>query len=124
MSQEAFVIGVVVNNEDQTPIHGANIYLKKLDIGTVSQVDGQFVLDNLPYGEFSLTISMIGFKDIKKSLELNKYLNDIGMVFMSRDTIKIEEIVVDAHREIQPKDIASNINVNGIKYNLIRLNKV
>ncbi len=116
MSQEASVIGVVVNNEDQTPIHGANIYLKKLDIGTVSQVDGQFVLDNLPYGEISLTISMIGFKDINKSLELNKYLNDIGMVFMSRDTIKIEEIVVDAHREIQPKDIASNINVTGNKY--------
>ena len=32
-SQQASVTGVILNDENQTPIHGANIYLKKLGIG-------------------------------------------------------------------------------------------
>ena len=109
-SQEAYITGLIISDEDQTPIHGANIYLKKLGIGTVSQVNGRFVLENLPHGEISLTISMIGFKDINESLVLNKNNYDLGKISMSTDTIKIKEIVVDAHRELQPHSFASNID--------------
>ena len=108
--------GFIISHVDQTPIHGANIYLKKLSIGTVSQVDGRFVLDDLPYGEISFAVSMIGYKDINKSLVLDKYSHDLGKIAMSRDTIKIEEIVVDAHHELQPHSFASNIYFAGEKY--------
>ena len=91
-SQEAYITGLIISDEDQVPIHGANIYLKKLGVGTVSQVDGRFVLENLPHGETLFTISMIGFKDINKSLVLDKNNYDLGKVSMSKDTIKIERI--------------------------------
>ena len=115
-SQEAYITGLIISDEDQTPIHGANIYLKKLGIGTVSQVNGRFVLENLPHGEISFTISMIGFKDINESLVLNKNNYDLGKISMSTDTIKIKEIVVDAHHELQPHSFASNIDFIGDKY--------
>ena len=115
-SQEAYITGLIISNEDQTPIHGANIYSKKLGIGTVSQVNGRFVLGNLPHGEISFTISMIGFKDINESLVLNKNNYDLGKISMSTDTIKIKEIVVDAHHELQPHSFASNIDFIGDKY--------
>ena len=35
---------------------------------------------------------------------------------MSRDTIKIEKIVVDAHHELQPNDFASNVFITGDEY--------
>ena len=41
-------------------------------------------------------ISMIGFREVTKLLKLDEDINDIGKVFMVTDTIKIEEIVVDA----------------------------
>ena len=108
--------GFIISHVDQTPIHGANIYLKKLSIGTVSQVDGRFVLDDLPFGEISFTISMIGYKEINKSLVLDKYSHDLGKIAMSRDTIKIEQIVVDAHHELRPNSFASNIYFSGKKF--------
>ena len=115
-SQEASITGIVINENDQIPIHGANIYVEKLGIGTTSLVNGRFELDNLPYGEVSLTISMIGFKDVNMSFELLKNFYDIGEVFMSIDPIKVDEIVVDAHHKIQPKDFASNVNIYGKEY--------
>jgi len=115
-SQEALISGFIINDNDQTPIHGANIYFKKLGIGTVSQVDGRFVLDDLPYGEISLTISMIGYKDKEKSIVLDKTSYDLGVIYMLRETIKIEEIIVDAHHELQPKSFSSNIYITGGQY--------
>ena len=115
-AQQASVIGIVVNDVDKTPIHGVNIYSEALSIGTVSQVDGRFILENFPYGYISLTISMIGFKEINRSLVLGKNTHDLGTIAMSRDTIKVEEIVVDAHHELQPKSFSSNIYVAGDQY--------
>jgi len=118
LSQEASLIGVVVNDEDQTPIHGVNIYSEALVIGTVSQVDGSFILNNLPNGDISITISMIGFKDINRSLVLGENVYDLGTISMLIDTIKVKEIVVDAHHELQPKSFSSNISLIGDQYHI------
>ena len=45
-AQDGYITGVIVS-EDQTPIHGANIYSETLDIGTISQVDGRFTLSKV-----------------------------------------------------------------------------
>ena len=50
LSNQATITGIVVDNENQTPIHGADVYLEKLGIGTTSQVNGQFTIDQIPYG--------------------------------------------------------------------------
>ena len=117
-SQEASIKGSVINERDQVPIHGSNIYIEKLSVGTVSQVDGSFILDRLPYGKFFITISMIGFKDVEKQLELDEGVYDLGRVFMVRDTIKIGQIDVDAHNQIEPKSYLSNEYIVGSKYHL------
>ncbi len=115
-SQEASITGIIINDSDQTPIHGADIYVEKLGIGTSSLVNGRFILDKLPYGDVSLTISMIGFKDLSMSFKLQNDFYDIGKVFMSMDTIQADEIIVDAHRILQTKDFVSNVNIYGKEY--------
>ena len=117
-SQEASIKGSVISERDQVPIHGSNIYIEKLSVGTVSQVDGSFILDKLPHGKFFITISMVGFKEVEKPLELNEGVYDLGRVFMIRDTIKIGQIDVDAHNQIEPKNYLSNEYIVGSKYHL------
>ncbi len=85
-------------------------------MGTISQVNGHFVLNDLPYGNVNLTISMIGFEDIDTSFELDSDFYDMGKIMMKMDTIKIEQIIVDAHHELQPLSFKSNIYLAGIQY--------
>jgi len=115
-SQQASITGVVISDNDQTPIHGANIYIKKLDVGTASRVDGTFILDDLPNDSLSLTISMIGFKDVSKTINLAQKNNDIGQVLMITDAVEMQEIHVDAHQELEPKRFSSNIYISGNKF--------
>ena len=58
LSNESVITGIVVDNEKQAPLHGANVYLEKFGIGTTSQVDGQFKIDQIPYGEVSVKITI------------------------------------------------------------------
>jgi len=115
-SKEASLTGIILSKNNLTPIHGANIYIEQLGVGTASQVDGSFIIDNLPYDKVSLTISMIGFKDVDTSLDLERDANDIGEILMIRDTIKIDEVNVDAHSELEPKSFSSNIYITGSQY--------
>jgi hypothetical protein len=89
LSNQATIKGTVVEKETQTPIHGADVYLEKLGIGTTSQVNGQFKIDQIPYGEVSVMISMIGFKAVKSSISIEKRSYDLGMVSMAKDTMLI-----------------------------------
>ncbi len=66
LSDQATMKGTVIDSENQIPIHGADVYIEKLGIGTTSQVNGQFTIDQIPYGEVYIKISMIGFKAVKK----------------------------------------------------------
>ena len=115
-AQDGNITGIVVTAEDQTPIHGANIYSETLGIGTVSQVDGSFTLNKLPKDTVSLTFSMIGFKDVKTIVVINELIYDLGNIIMFKDTLKLDQINVEAHHELQPKDFISSIVVSGNKY--------
>ena len=115
LSSQSTISGIVVDNKDQTPIHGADIYLEKLGIGTTSQVNGQFIIGQLPHGEVSVKISMIGFKDVRRSISIEKSRYNLGIVSMVKDTIAIKEVFVDAHHELKPKELLSSISVSGSK---------
>ena len=114
-AQDGYITGVIVS-EDQTPIHGANIFSETLDIGTISQVDGRFTLSKVSQNKLSLTISMIGFKEVKNTIIMDGLSYDLGKVIMVKDTIKLNQIDVEAHHELQPHNFASNVEFYGKEY--------
>ena len=118
-AQQGTIVGTVVSDVDQMPIHGADVYLEKLSLGATSQVDGYFTINDIPSGEVIIRVSMIGFKDVDRSFILEKGIHDLGKISMLRDTLKIDEVVVDAHHELQPKSFLSNIDVAGNKYHKV-----
>jgi len=115
-SQEATMTGRIISSSDEQPIHGANIYIDELGLGVSSQINGNFKIDQLKNGKVEFTVSMIGFQDMSRTLRLNAGVNNIGIIYMVTDTIKIKGITVDAHRNLQPKNFSSNIDLVGNEY--------
>ena len=116
MAQDTFVSGKVLNAENHAPIHGVNVFSPDLGIGTVSQVDGQFLLRELPLGKIKITLSMMGYKDFEKVINIQKEKNDLGTLFMVIDTLKIDQINVSAHQDLLPTQYASSSHIFGKKY--------
>ena len=89
-SQESSLIsGIVLDNKTGESLIGANLVLAKKDnsnilLGTTSNINGEFKFQNIEDGEYTLTISYIGYKsqrmtityELNNSLELIIQLND------------------------------------------------
>jgi hypothetical protein len=76
------------------PIESANIYIQNSTIGTISNVDGKFVLQ-VPeeYVSDTLVISSIGYKSFK--MPIDEFDGNEG-VFLEEDIAALDEVVVTA----------------------------
>ena len=76
------ITGIVVDASNNEPLAGANIYINRSQIGTVSQLDGTFTLE-VPENQMTiLFISFVGYKTVQQNLFRGKDL------FL---TVKLEE---------------------------------
>ena len=60
--QEGKVTGVVLFEEDQTPVIGATILVKGTTVGTITDMEGRFILTDVPASGQILQISYVGTK--------------------------------------------------------------
>jgi hypothetical protein len=85
--------GKILDSETRDPVAFANVYLEGSSIGTVSNLDGEFILKvPLAKGEGKISISFVGYKTQELALEeLNMMKNTIRLV---ADPIPIQEVII------------------------------
>ena len=88
-AQTIQVTGTVISGDDNEPIIGASVVVKGTTIGTVTNLDGEFILD-VPASEHELEVSYIGMKSQTVNVAPSIH------VVLHSDTQNIQEIVVTA----------------------------
>ena len=104
--------GVVKGNGE--PLAGASMVIKGTFIGTSTNSDGTFEFRNLKNGNYTLTVSFIGFQEKKVDIELdaNKDLE----VNLQPENILTDEILVSATRAKTKTPVAySNVSKDELK---------
>ena len=61
------VKGRVLDTDNQLPLSGANIVIKSTFFGAVSDEEGYFSIDNIPTGDYTVTVSYMGYKTQNKA---------------------------------------------------------
>ena len=61
-AQISKVTGNVTSEEDGLPVVGASVLVKGTTVGTVTDIDGNFTLTNVPSSAGTLVISFIGMQ--------------------------------------------------------------
>lgn len=89
-AQTQKITGVVISEEDGLPVVGASVLVKGTTQGTITNVDGNFNLSNVPSSAKTLLISYVGMLSqevaIKPSLK----------IVLKPDAQKLDEVVVTA----------------------------
>ena len=96
------ISGKVFDNKTDVPIEYANILLKRQQIleGTISKIDGSFLLPDVDNGKFSLKISFLGYETLETqnfNIQKNTPL-DLGVIYLQNSQNLLDEVVVDAKR--------------------------
>ena len=61
-AQVSKVTGVVTSEEDGLPVIGASVLVKGTSVGTVTDIDGKFTINNVPGSAKTLLVSFIGLQ--------------------------------------------------------------
>lgn len=89
-AQVSKVTGTVTSHEDGLPVVGASVLVKGTQVGTVTDIDGNFTITNVPSSAGTLVISFIGMKT--QEVDIKPVVN----VVLNSDTEMLDEVMVVA----------------------------
>jgi outer membrane receptor for ferrienterochelin and colicin len=91
---------------------GANIILIGTDFGAATNIDGNFIILNIPPGDYSVKVSYIGYE--------NKIITDVQIIVdqttllpieLGTKSIVVDDVIVVAPKPMVQKDVTSSISV-------------
>ncbi len=109
------IVGIVTEKGTGEPLIGVNILLEGTTLGASTDIDGSFLILNVPPGSYNIVAEYIGYathrlEGIRVSVDLTTQVN----IELQEATVELgDEIVVTADREMITKDLtASTAAVN------------
>ncbi len=90
-AQVSKVTGNVTSEEDGLPVVGASVLVKGTTVGTVTDIDGNFTLTNVPSSAGTLVISFIGMQSQEVKIKSNV------KVVLKSDAEVLDEVVVTGY---------------------------
>ena len=91
--------GFVRENETGEPLPYANVILPDLNRGATTNIEGYFVVSDLPVGTHRLIVSIIGYSQDEQVIELPADMNLRLEIRLSQTVIEGQSIEVSAERE-------------------------
>lgn len=110
VAQVSKVTGVVISSEDNEPIVGASVLVKGTAIGTITDVDGKYLISNIPASAKFLVISYVGME----TQEVPIKAGDQRTVLKS-DSKLIDEVIVVAYGTAKKTSFTGSASTVGAK---------
>jgi len=128
------ISGRILDSETHQALPGVNVVVNELSMGTVSALDGTYLLKNLPKGTLLISYSYVGYETVTKKVVLQNEAIQVNiqlkpMVIQGQEvvisgsftgtqhenTVKISSInTKDITRNVQPSFIGSLAEVPGV----------
>ena len=102
------ISGTVFDSEKATPLVGANILIENSSLGAASNENGNFVILQVPPGEYNVRCEMMGYKPMKiENIEV--FAGRIASVQFNLEAsvLDMDEVVVVAQKRIIEQDIGA-----------------
>lgn len=104
--------GTIKDASTGEPLVGANILLEGTSFGAATNIDGEYVILNIPPGKYRVKISFIGYEttiitDVVVIVDQTTLLS----ASLKPQTLQVGEVVVKAQRGMIQKDLTSSISV-------------
>ncbi len=97
-SQNGVLKGIIKDHSSKQPLGFAAVSIKALDKGAYTDSRGSFILENIPYGEYELIISNVGYQTKKLNTWIDQPITTLE-VFLEESLKNLEEVTVFGESE-------------------------
>ncbi|HPN38496.1 MAG TPA: carboxypeptidase-like regulatory domain-containing protein [Melioribacteraceae bacterium] len=103
------ISGKVTDKETGEPLPGINVILQGTTMGAATDIDGNFIINNIPPGSYTVLFSGVGYQkrsyvNVKVAVDFTTRLD----VILSTEDVALETIVVQAEAPLIRKDLTSS----------------
>lgn len=120
-AQSGSIKGKVITDKNE-PLVNVNVMVKGTQFGASTLRDGTFEIKNVPFGECTLEVSLVGYTKKKISVTLNANTKPFTII-LTEESIQGEQIVVSASKyeqKVQDLPVSTTVissdNISGKNY--------
>ncbi|SMO91076.1 SusC/RagA family TonB-linked outer membrane protein [Gracilimonas mengyeensis] len=94
-AQSGTITGTVTDAETGEPIPQAALFLEELQTGAATNLDGEYTIEDVDYGTYTLRISSVGFLTMVREITVDEDNNTFNFA-LETDVQQLEDVVVTA----------------------------
>lgn len=92
-AQTGSLTGSVIDRATGETLIGATVFITDLERGAPTNINGEYAIDNLPVGSYTVRVSFIGYRTMTETVAINEGEN-IYNVELRSDLTGLDEVVV------------------------------
>ena len=111
-AQTGTIVGQVVDAQSARPLTDAQISIPGTGIGALSNASGRFTLVNVPVGEQTLRVQLIGYSQENRTVSVTAEQTSQENFRLEQDAISLDEIVVTGvGAETERRKLSTSVDV-------------
>jgi hypothetical protein len=110
----AIVSGFVKDSSTSEAVYDANVTIERTKLGSATNMNGYFVISNVPGGKVSLIVTILGYKPFRQELILRSDENRRLDISLEQEVLEIETIQIRVEAE-EHQDEVMNIRTGELK---------
>jgi outer membrane receptor protein involved in Fe transport len=109
-AQSAKIRGTVVDQKSKEPLIGANITVEGTNLGAATDVDGEFIILNVPIGTYTIKTSYVGYRTSTISnVRVSGLLTTEVKFELSIEDIQVQAVEIIAERPLVNKNATNAV---------------
>ena len=106
------IIGIVVDSETKEALPGANVMIDGTNLGAATNVQGGYIMLNVPPGTYTLKTSFIGYREVSVSnVRVHADLTTELNFNLPTEAIEVESIAITATRPLVNKNATNSTRI-------------
>jgi iron complex outermembrane recepter protein len=96
-AQTGSISGTITDSDSKEPLIGATVLIDKTNLGSITDLEGKFLIKNVPSGNHTVVIKYVGYEEISQAVTVA--VNEIaalGTIPIVSNSIAIKEIEIFA----------------------------
>lgn len=97
-AQEGLVRGSVYDKATNEPVAFATVLIYNTDKGCITDENGYFSINKVPYGTYQMRISCVGYDSVLVSCEVNSKGGVVHKYYLDKKALQLSEVEVTAEK--------------------------
>ncbi len=93
---EGSLSGVVTDEEDGEPLIGVNVLIEELEIGSSSEMDGSYMIEDIPAGTYQVSVEYVGYVGESFEITIDAGQDKQLDLELAPDVLGLDQVLVTA----------------------------